>query len=165
LGKTIYTDIEIRGRVYPDTRTAAMALGVQPETVRFAIKAGRLHRCGTGASHPEPLPVRICGLDFAHARDAARHFGVGVSAVYAALAAGDPDRIGRPPRYNAAKSQPVTIGPLSFPSMRQASLALGFQGDYVSKVLRSGSVTRWQNLLGAAMRHAQEQAERAGNAA
>ena len=161
MGQKIYKNIEIRGVVYADARAAAVALGVTPDNVRMCIRNGTLHRCGTGGSHPEPLPVRIRGRVYPSARAAALALKVRANTIYKALGEGDVDRVGvkRPHPRNRAK--PVTIGGLTFPSMRAASLELGFQGEYVSRVLRKRTRRGLEELTAAAMRlSAKRDAER-----
>lgn len=155
MGARIYQSIEIRGVTYPDLNAAADALGVHPNTVRAARRNGRLHRVGTGRVGTEPLPVRIAGQEFESAQAAAAHFGVAVGTVYSAVCDGDPDRIVRPKRYNPWKSQPFSIGGLTFPSMREASRALGFKSEeYIAKAIKRGSRRGQERILAAAMAYA-----------
>ncbi len=153
MGVRKYRDIRVRGVVYPDVESAAAALNVGPETVRYAIRAGTLHRLGTGRVGPEPMPVRISGRNFKSVAAAAAHFDVGVWVIYRALETGDPDRFLRPRRCNPWKSKPFTIGDLSFPSMRAASRALGFSPNYISVVCSRGSKRGYERILAAAMAH------------
>lgn len=156
MGKRKYRDIEIRGVVYPDAVSAARKLKVQPDTVRLAARLGTLDKVGLGV-RIVPTPVRIAGKVYPSAKAAGAAFGKTPHAVWKAIDEGDPDRIARP-RCNARnKAKPVKIGPLSFPSMREASVKLGFGADYVSHALRRGSPQARQKILAAAMRLAQEQ--------
>jgi hypothetical protein len=160
----VHGSVEIRGVVYPDIRAAAAAVGVHPNTVRRAIKAGTLHRCGTGAVGIEPMPVRIRGKVYADAYAAAAAHGVAVSTVRSALAKGDPDAVGRV-THTVTRAYPVVIGPVSFPSRRAASRALGFANpDYVNKALRRGSAPR-ERVLAAAMAYAMRAEHCAGRSA
>lgn len=151
MGKRVYTDLCIRGTVYPDAPTAARALGVTPDAVRHAARNGTLHRCGTRRVGAEPLPVRIAGQVFPTAAAAAAHFGVTPGAVYKAVSQGDPDRIASPARYNGAASKPVAIGPHRFASMSEASRALGFHAEFIAHALRRRSKRGMQRILAAAM--------------
>lgn len=155
MGLQKYRDIEIRGVVYSDAVTAARKLNVKPDTVRLAARTGNLDKVGLGI-RIVPTPVRIAGRDFPSARAAAKAYGKTPQAVWKAIDEGDPDRIARPPRKARTGCKPVTIGPLSFPSMREASVQLGFGPDYISHALRRGSKHAQQRLLAAAMRLAAE---------
>lgn len=150
----------IRGVSYPSCTAAGRALGVSPNTVAAARRKGTLHRVGTGAVGVEPLPVRIRGVEYPNVRAAAAALKCPVGTVYSAICQGNPDRLGvKSPggRHCLDKSKPVTIGPLTFPSMRRASIALGFSNEeYVSHVINSGSRRGWQTLVGAAMHLAAE---------
>lgn len=148
----VYRDIEIRGRVYPDANAAAAALGVTADAVRMAARRGTLHRCGTGASHPEPMPVRIRGVVYPDARTAAAALGVTPTAVWAALAAGNPDRVGLPNPPPNWRARPFTVGGLRFASMRAAALALGFSDPgYVARAMKRNSRRGRERILAAAM--------------
>lgn len=149
----VHGPVDIRGKVYPDIKAAAAAVGVHPNTVRRAVKAGTLHRCGTGAVGVEPMPVRIRGRVYADARAAAAALGVAVGTVRAAVAKGDPDAVRRVSR-TVTNACPVVLGPVSFPSRRAASRALGFANpDYVNKALTRGAGPR-ERVLAAAMAYA-----------
>jgi len=114
----------------------------------------------------------IRGQRFSSAEEAATALGVRVqtvrtaarahndtpAAVYQALHKGRLDRLGLLPEYNHARSRPVRIGVCRFPSMRAASLALGFSEYYVSQTLRLGRRSAMERLVGAAMRYAQSSA-------
>lgn len=154
MGRRAYRDIEIRGTVYATAQEAARALGVQCQTIRWAVKNGRLDHVGTG-SGPRPMPIRIRGQRFEDAHAAARHFGVTPQAVWSAIQVGDPDRVGRKGRYAHSSSKPVRIAGRSFASMAQASLALGFERSYLSKTLKTGGPVARERVLAAAMRLAE----------
>ena len=145
--------VTIRGVIYPSHSAAGRALAVNANTVRAAQRNGTLHRVGTGRVGPEPMRVLIAGVEFADARAAAAHYGVQVNTVLSAVCDGDPDRIARPRRYNPARSQPITIGGLSFPSKSAASRALGFKDrEFVAKALKQGSKKGRERILAAAMK-------------
>jgi|GEM_PF-2498900 len=149
--------VEIRGVTYANFSAAARAHGVHPNTVRAAYRNGSLHRVGTGRVGPEPMRVLIAGQVFDDVHAAAAHFRVQPMTVYAAIADGDPDRIARPAVYNPWKSQPFTIGSLTFPSMRAASRALGFKSEeYIAKVVKCGSKKGREKILAAAMRYSMQ---------
>lgn len=149
-----HRSVTIRGVTYLNMSAAGRALGVSPNTVRAALRKGTLHRAGTGRVGPEPMRVRIAGQVFENAADAAAHFGVKVMTVYSAISDGDPDRIARPKVYNPWKSQPFKVGPLNFPSMREASRALGFSNpEFISKVVKHNSKKGRERIIGAALRY------------
>jgi hypothetical protein len=128
---------------------------------------------GLGETWVEPMPVRIRGTDYPSAAAAARALGVSVSTVRVAIQLGRPDRVGlRSKAPNPMFCKPVVIAGLRFPSMAEASRALGFASAYVSHVLRRGSARQREKLFGAAMalrvkREAEARAtrERAGRVA
>jgi len=151
-GKPIYSNIEIRGVVYPDARAAAAALGVSPDAVRIAVRKGTRHRIGTGAVGVEPMPVCLAGQRFENVRAAAAHFGVTRHAIYQAISSGRAQDFGKPPRHARLKSKPVTIGNLAFPSMAAADRVLGFGQGYISRALRRGSKAGLQRIWAAAMK-------------
>jgi hypothetical protein len=67
---------------------------------------------------------------------AAEALGVTINAIYSALNRGNIDTVG------LGKSQPqsVELDGLSFPSIRAASLALGFSRTYLGKVLHRETI-------------------------
>mgnify|MGYP000400970030 CR=1 FL=1 len=159
MGRKIYTNIEIGGVVYPDVAAVAKAKGVAPDTVRRAIKNGTQHRIGCGRGGVEPMPIMIRGRTYKTARHAARANGVTVKAIYQALCCDRIDRVGLNVRRTSGNAKPFRIGSLEFPSMRAASLALGFEnGCFVSKALRKGSKRGQQRILAAAMAYIERSA-------
>lgn len=146
--------VTIRGVQYPSMAAAARALGVVPETVRRARRAGTLHRVGTRRVGVEPMRVRIAGRVFDDAQAAARHFECTASAVYQAIRDGDPDRIARSPIYRPAKAQPIVIGGQAFASLLDADRKLGFSPGYIAQVRRRGSRKGMESVIAAAMRYA-----------
>lgn len=167
MGAIRYRDIEVRGEVFPTVRAVAERFGVSGEAVRIAVRRGTQHRIGTGATGVEPMPVLICGIRFASARDAAAHYGVTPHAVYHAISDGDPDRIARPnfvwTEENNPKGRPFKVGGLSFPSMAAADRALGFGQGYVSRAVKTGSKVKWQRIVAAAMREVARQERKRRN--
>ena len=165
MGRRIYTDITIDGVTYPDANAVARAKGVTANAVRIAIKRGTTHRIGTGAVGAEPMPILIRGRRYATARHAAKALGLTPGAVYRAINDGNADRLGRGPcNLNGARSKPVRIGPLDFPSMEEANRVLGFGPGYVSRALRGRSIVGCQRVLAAAMREAEKRAAAKGGA-
>lgn len=151
MGKTLYRDIEIRGVVYPNIAAAAGALGVQHSTVVKAMHRGRLQGVGLGQSSRVRMKIRIRGKLYCDAKAAARVFGVTEGAIMTALHRGNVDRLGIP-RRGGPRAIMFRIGGLSWPSMRSASLELGFEAGYVSKAFTRNRASAKQSILAAAMR-------------
>lgn len=78
MGAPLYTDIEIRGVVYPDARAAAARFGVTPHAVWQAVARGREDRLGLPPQHAptRTCPIRIGPLDFPSRRAAERALGL-----------------------------------------------------------------------------------------
>lgn len=157
MGRRIYTNITIRGVTYADASAASVALGVQPQTVVKALQKGTLDTCGSGNSHPRPMRVAIRGKTFETVKEAAEAHGVKPSAIYTALDEGRIDRIGMPPTQPVpSNSKAFKLGPLEFESQRKASIALGFNPAYVSKVYLRNSAVGKERIYAAAMQYAQD---------
>ncbi|EEE36424.1 hypothetical protein RKLH11_257 [Rhodobacteraceae bacterium KLH11] len=152
MGKRLYRDIDIKGVTYPTVNDAAAHFGVQAETIRAAIRNGRIDTIGSGYRHRFPMRICIRGQVFPSAKAAAKHFNVTVGAIRQALSKDRLDAVGLPRKYNGAGAKPVTIGRLEFPSMAAASRMLGFSSGYISKATRRRSLSAMQRILGAAMR-------------
>lgn len=152
MGQRKHRNIVIRGITYPTAQHAARALGVSDTTVMLAVRRGKLDTCGTGASHPKPMPVHVGGRDFPTARAAAEHFGVTPGAIYKAIDDGEPERIGQPQEYNGHRSRAFSIGGQTWPSMSAASRALGFGHGYIAQAIRKNRHSSMQKVLSAAMR-------------
>lgn len=150
MGKIRHIAIVVRGHEYPDARTAALALGVRPGSVRRAIHAGSLDRLGLRQTGFAPMPIMIRGQCYDSARAAAAANGVSEGAVYTALSKGCINRVGlgRGPGNNA---KPFRVGGLTWPSMAAASRALGFGTDYIGRTLRRGGRRARARILAAAM--------------
>lgn len=150
MGKIRHIAIVVRGHEYPDARTAALALGVRPGSVRDAIYAGGLNRLGLRQPGFVPMPIMIRGVRYDSARAAAAANGVSEGAVYTALSKGCINRVGlgRGPGNNA---KPFRAGRLTWPSMAAASRALGFHPGYIGQVFRVGGRTAKTRILAAAM--------------
>lgn len=154
MGERKYADLVIRGVTYPTAQAAAKALGISDVTVMRAARLGVLDDCGLGRSHPKPMPCRVGGLDFPTVKAAAKHFNVYTTAIYMAINAGDPDRIGRPRTPCSSRARPCTIGPYSWPSETAAARDLGLYRDFFRNMRRRNSPHARQKLLGALMLHA-----------
>lgn len=161
MGLKIYTDINIRGTVYPDVRSVCRALGVTGETVRIAIRKGTAHRIGTGQVGKEPMPIRVRGVVYDSAEVAAKALGVSVSAIYQALSKDRLDRIGKAQVQLPARRKPVTIAGMTFASMAEADRILGFGHGYVSLALKTGrECARWRMVRAVAELRAREEEKR-----
>ncbi len=155
MGRRVWTDIEIGGRVFPTLQAAADHFGCTPETVVRAIRTGRTHRLGSGTGGPEACPVRIRGIVDDSPRAAARALGVGTAAIWQANAQNRIDRVGL--GFGARtpfRSRRFAIGGLSWPSMRSADIDLGFPPGTISRALRTGRRGALEAVLAAAMRTA-----------
>lgn len=161
--------ITIRGTAYPDADAVAAAFGISRQAVHNAIRRGRgdyigipahLTRKRTGA---EPLPVRVRGMVFPSAADAAKHFGVSVITVRVAILEGREDYVGQGKSRKhstgnkgriPANAKPVQIGPYSWTSTRLCATALGIGSSSLRAHLRAGDAA-W--LLARAMEHCARQ--------
>lgn len=162
MGKRLYADIEIRGRVFATAAEAAAHFGVTPESIWTARRRGTLHRVGTGAVGAEPCPVRIRGTLYPSARAAARALGVTPGAIHQALNDGRQDSVGLGPRCpNPHRARPVVLGGVRFSSMAAADRALGFEPGYIAHAIRRKRVAARERILAAAMAYAAKAARRA----
>jgi len=89
--------------------------------------------------------IKIRGVTYPSAKAAAEALGVKVSAVYSALNRGNIDTVGE----GKSQPQPVELDGIAFPSIRSASIALGFGRTYLGKVLSKGGDKAYANLLAA----------------
>lgn len=152
--------ITIRDVIYPNRGEAAKALGVSVRTIHSAACKGRLATVGLGhhPKAPEYLPVSIRGTLYPSVQAAAMALKIHPSTISCALARGTIDTVGLGRGHRArgnsrggAPAKPGAIGPLTFPSRRAASSALGFAPTYVGKVLNRPSYEKFQRLLAAAL--------------
>lgn len=103
------------------------------------------------------MPVMIRGEVFPSAAAAADHFGIDVTTVYGAVANGRADQIGlgrgKRPKENRknGRAREFAIGGVTYPSMADASEALGFARNYLAKTLRVGKERAKARVLRAAM--------------
>lgn len=166
MGKRLYRDIEIHGRVYPTLQAAAAHFGCTAQNIANQIKAGRTHRIGAGRQKIEPCLVRIRGVDYASAREAGAALGVTAAAVWRALTENRADTVGLGPRCpNPHLSRPYSIAGLSWPSMRAAEVALGLSDGMIGKTLRRNSRAGKERIMSAVMRHKAAAENRAMRAA
>ena len=104
------------------------------------------------------MTVSIRGTTYPNAAAAAEAVGVSVATVYSAVIRGTTDTVGLghngPNRGKGGlPPKPLTIGHISFPSMRAASIALGMSAPYISMVLCRGKERAKANLLARAMKY------------
>lgn len=102
---------------------------------------------------PKPLPVRIRGVEYASAREAAKKFKVAVSTVYWMIGKGREDEIGkgRGCKGRRAPGIPFTVGPFTWPSRGKAEIALGLPRRYIERSLRLNNQSGMTLILKAAM--------------
>ena len=84
----------------------------------------------------EPVPVTIRGKYFRTISAAAAHFGLSPSAVSIALETGRLDYVGT----GRNKAMPVTIGPVTYPSMSKAERATGISRGRICTYLKSNGL-------------------------
>jgi hypothetical protein len=165
MGQRKYRDISIRGVVYATAQEAAAALGVSDATVMLAARNGTLETCGTGRSHPRPMPCHVGGRTFPTVARAAKHFKCSKGAIYKAINDGNPDRIGKPLTYNGATSKPFVYQGHSWPSHAQAERDLGLPRGFIRQVRRRNSRRGQERLLAAVMRYSTKTTESGRRAA
>lgn len=170
--------IRVRDLEFESVAAVAAHFGVTVFHVSAALRNGRGDHIGLGRAHKgqsmprkaERMPVIVRGKRFESATACAKHFGIAECTVYGMISCGRADFIGlgsdRSRRARAGRSKPITIGPLSFPSRRAASLALGFSDSYVVNALRGKTGYSMQKVVAAAMAlEARQNAMRARKAA
>ena len=70
--------------------------------------------------------------------------------MHCAISRGNPDKIGtgcKRPGNGGHRAKPLTIGGVTYPSRKAASLALGRHPRYISRILNCGNETQRQDLL------------------
>lgn len=92
------------------------------------------------------MKVLIRGKLYPSAKAAAEALGVTTSAVHSALSRGNIDTVGS----GRSQPQPVELDGVTFPSIRSASLALGFKRTYLTNALNSSN-DRVKNKIAAAL--------------
>lgn len=148
--RRVHKNITIRGVTYADTAEAAAALGVKRSTVSTAIGKGVLDNVGTGQGRGEPpMPVHVRGKTYPSAKAAAKALRLTETSIYRAINQGREDTVGLPRRNANARKVPVTIGPLTFPSIREAERQLGFGRGYIDQAMRKHAPRASQRILAA----------------
>ncbi len=99
------------------------------------------------------------GKIYGSVRSCARAKGVKVASVYCALSRGNLATLGhgkgnRTANRGGRAARPVTVGPVTFPSMKALSRALGRDPSYVRQTLARGKELARANLLRDAMAYA-----------
>lgn len=109
------------------------------------------------------MPVRIRGVDYASAEEAAAALGVAKGTVYAAISAGTVDTVGMLRRNDRWNSIKVSLFGVEYPSAAAAARALGYKsrGPQFYKALR-GDPKAMASVRARMMKHmaAQESAAR-----
>lgn len=158
--------ITIRGITYASRASAATILGVSVRTIHTAAHAGRLDTVGLGhrPKAPEYVPVRIRGVTYPSVQAAAKALKVRPCTISNAITRGTLETVGlgRGRRANGnhrggRRARPVIIGPLSFPSRRAASVALGFSPPYLARVLNHPTPAKRERLMAAVLDYAARQ--------
>lgn len=153
--------VEIRGQHFASEQAAADHFGISRRHVQNARRGGWLDQVGLGRGWKPQMRVRIRGRDFETVDEAARALKCSRGTIWQQVWRGNPDAAGLGKARQPANARPVTIGPLRFASMAEASRELGFSRAYMSNVMRRGSKPGMQNLVAAAMRLAAERDRRA----
>ena len=99
---------------------------------------------------PEPLPVRIRGVDYPSAKAAAEALGVSREWVYNALCRGRIDRVGlgKGGDYGTAKinAKPVRVGGMKFDSMAALARFIGLKDRSVRRAIMEGGTRSREDL-------------------
>lgn len=143
--------VTIRGETFDTLEAVAARFGVTVKAVKNAVSQGRAEYIGlppakTRKRHGvEPLPVRVAGQVFPSVREAAKALRVTQSAVRTAIARGSEDFVGtgraRLPNRSGQpthNSKAVTIGRLSFASIRSAAKELGVTRQRLTRKIEAG---------------------------
>lgn len=152
MGVLKYTDIDVRGRIFPNVRAVCDHFGLTKQTVIMAVRSGRTDGIGLGKVGRVPGPVEIRGILYLSAKIAAKAIGVAESTINLAIDEGRTDTVGlRLPRGASAISKPFDIAHLSWPSMSAASRDLGFSPGYIGQAFRLNRRPAKERILAAAM--------------
>lgn len=151
-----WTNLTIRGVTYPTAADAAAALGITVSAVFMAAKKGQegLDRCGLRLHHPRPCPVRIGGVVYPTVPLAAAALGLKTSRIYQALAAGDVDRVLRPPPPCLVRAVPLIVSGRHFPSHSALDRWIGMAEGYSARAIKRGGSARarlFERVLAKAM--------------
>lgn len=100
----------------------------------------------------ELMSVVIRGVRYETVDEAAKKLKVSKAAVYSGLHRNRADRIGlgtgqKRPTNKGGKPKPITIGGITFPTLRAASLYLGYEMNSLSNVLRRGGAKAKADLM------------------
>ena len=100
----------------------------------------------------EAMPVKIRGKVYKNAGAAAKALGVKRSTIYSALYRNTLDTVGlgtgkhkKNPR--GGRPRPVKIGDMQFPTLRAASVYLGYQERSLSRILARGGARSKANIM------------------
>jgi hypothetical protein len=81
------------------------------------------------------MPIKVRGVTYPSVRATSQALGVTEKAVYSAIHRGAMDRLGL---GTSTARQWWTIGPTTFRSTREASIALGFSANYLGWAMSKG---------------------------
>lgn len=151
--------VTVRGKTFETVRDAANAFGVTTRYVRRAVSEGKQDQIGLRRAGQKdkwrvtrpaftPMPIRIRGVIYSDAKEAAAALGVNRDTIYWAIRCGDPDKVGLPRTYrsgpgsNAAAAasvrKPVQVAGVWFASRRELAKAVGMDASSVSYALKGG---------------------------
>lgn len=152
---------------FPSMRAASRALGFSDEeyiakALKRGSKRGRERILAAAMAYEQRLGSRaavlvlIAGVVFDDVPEAAAHYGVSPAEIYAALDAGDPDRIARDAGIDTREVTSFTIGGMTFASPRVAARTLGFDNElFIASVIKRGSRRGRARILEAVSRYLQ----------
>ncbi|WP_376872339.1 hypothetical protein [Albirhodobacter sp. R86504] len=148
--KRRYKDFEINGKTFASLRAAAKFYGVCEGRIEQAVRAGKTGALGT-RKRPSEMQVSVRGRVFKDAQAAADAFGVGRSAIYAAICQGRIDRLGLPVQYGLNNTRPFSAGGYSWPSEAAACRDLGLRREFICRMRKRNSERMRARLVAALM--------------
>ena len=95
------------------------------------------------------MKIRVRGVTYNSVKEAADALDVSLHSVYSALNRGALEGLG----LGNTKPKPLDIGGITFRSMTQASLALGFSRSYLQWTLKSGGTKAKERVAFAIIRY------------
>lgn len=160
----------VREQEFAGNAECAEYFGLSASHVAFMRRSGRTDQIGlrtakVGKWKSKPcrkagqsvkMRIRVRGMDFEDADTCAAHFGLAVSTIRSAVAAGRADSIGMPfgpapGTPNPHTEKPITIGPFHFPSRRAAAKFLGIKASYVERAAKGIKGYYWDKVVAIAM--------------
>ena len=95
------------------------------------------------------MKILVRGVTYDSVKEAAEALNVSFHSVYSALERGGLENLG----LGKTRPKSVTLGDITFRSMTQASLALGFSRSYLQWTYRKGSQNAWDRVAFAIERY------------